>query len=167
MNIKTVKKYLLSCFLLTIPVLVWNIVFANKLPKDFQPEVFSKDIPAFVKYGENISRVIVFMFTALMPLSISGKAQKQGILIYTGGILLYFCSWLALIYFPYSGWSNSAAGFMAPAYTPLFWLIGIGLTGNSFYFKLPYKRWLFISASVIFLIFHNFHAVTIYLRTHG
>ncbi len=166
MNIKIVKKYLLSCFLLTIPVLLWNIVFANKLPKDFQPEVFSKDIPAFVKYGENISRIAVFMITVFMPLSISEKIQKQGILIYITGILLYFGSWLELIYFPYSGWSNSIAGFMAPAYTPLLWLIGIGITGNSFYFKLPYKRWFFISASVIFLIFHNFHAITIYLRTH-
>ena len=166
MNIDTIKKYSLNCFLLTLPIMVWNIVLTTKLPQDFQPEIFWKDIPAFITYGENISRAVVFMLTLLMPLSIMTTTQKRGLFLYLSGTILYFASWLVLIYLPESGWSNSIFGFMAPAYTPLLWLIGIGLIGNSFYFNLPYRRWFFVLTSIIFLIFHNFHTMTIYFRTH-
>lgn len=146
--------------------MVWNIVLTKKLPENFQPEIFWKDIPAFLTYGENISRVLVFTLTLLIPLSVSTTTSKEGLLLYVGGTLLYVASWLVLIYFPDLKWSNSAWGFMAPAYTPLLWLTGIGLIGNSFYFNLPFRRWIFISASFIFLAFHNFHAFIIYVRTH-
>ena len=160
------KQYLLSCFILTLPIMLWNVVLTNKLPKDFQPEIFWKNIPAYLTYGENISRTIVFLLTLLMPLSISTKTQKTGLFLYVCGTLLYFASWLALIYFPDTRWSKSIFGFIAPAYTPLMWLMGIGLIGNSFYFNLPYRRWFFILTSFLFLIFHNYHAITVYFRTH-
>lgn len=166
MNFITIKKYSLNCFLLTIPIMLWNVLLTNKLPKSFQPEIFWKDIPAFLTYGENISRAVVFMLTLLMPLYISTDSQKRGLFLYVGGTLLYFLSWVVLIEFPNSELSMSIIGFTAPAYTPIIWLIGIGLIGNTFYFNLPFRRWLFISTSIIFLIFHNFHAITIYYRTH-
>ncbi len=166
MNLDTIKKYSLNCFLLTIPIMVWNIVLANKLPQEFQPEIFWKDIPVFLVYGENISRVVVFTLTLLMPLSISTNTSKKGLLLYAGGTFIYFVSWLVLIYLPDSSWSNNIFGFMAPAYTPLIWLTGIGLIGNSFYFNLPFRRWVFVLTSIVFLIFHNFHTMTIYFRTH-
>jgi len=167
MNSATLKKYLFNCFLLILPILFWNLIFSNKLPKQFQPQTFWKDIPTFLTYGENITRILVFMLTLLMPLSISTLTQKRGLVLYLVGALLYFASWLALIYFPESKWSNNVMGFMAPAYTPLFWLLGIGLIGNSYYFNLHYKRWFFISIASLFLIFHNFHAMTVYFRTHS
>lgn len=166
MNINTIKKYSLNCFLLTLPIMIWNIVLTKQLPKDFQPEIFWKDVPVFLTYGENISRTLVFMLTLLMPLSILTNTQKKGLFLYVAGTVIYFASWLLLIYFPDSRWSNSIFGFMAPAYSPLLWLTGIGFIGNSFYFNLPYRRWFFISTSFIFLTFHNFHAITIYHRTH-
>jgi len=166
MNLNTIKKYSLSCFLLTLPIMVWNMVLTPKLPQDFQTEIFWTDIPDFLFYGENISRAVVFMLTLLMPLYISTQRQKRGLFLYLSGTILYFISWVVLIKFPNSVWSNSVIGFTAPAYTPLLWLIGIGLIGNSFYFNLPFRRWFFISTSIIFLIFHNFHAVLIYYRTH-
>ncbi|GEM_PF-576120 len=154
-------KYLLNCFLLTLPILVWNIFLTNKLPKAFQPDIFWNKIPVFLTYGENISRAIVFALTLFMPLSIATPLQKKGLLLYLGGTLLYILSWLTLIYFSESQWSNTLLGFMAPAYTPFFWLIGIGLIGDSFYFNLPYRRWLFILTSIIFLVFHNLHTYTV------
>ncbi len=146
--------------------MIWNIVWTSKLPKAFQSEVFWKDIPAFLTYGEKISRIAVFTLTLLMPLSIKTDLQRKGLFFYLSGTILYFASWLILIYFPDSGWSNSMLGFMAPAYTPLLWLTGIGLIGNAFYFNLPYRRLLFIFTSLLFLTFHNFHTLTIYFRTH-
>ncbi|WP_157585597.1 hypothetical protein [Runella zeae] len=166
MSLNTIKKYATNCFLLTIPIMIWNIVLTSKLPKDFQPEIFWKDIPTLLTYGENISRALVFMLTFLMPLRISTPTQKKGLYIYLGGVLLYFASWLVLILFPDSKWSNSTVGFTAPSYTPLIWLIGIGLIGDSFYFNWPFRRWFFVLISILFLLFHNFHAFTIYSRTH-
>lgn len=146
--------------------MIWNIVLTKELPKDFQPEIFWKDVPIFLKYGENISRTLVFILTLLMPLSILTNTQKNGLYLYVAGTVVYFASWLVLIYFPDSRWSNSVFGFMAPAYSPVLWLTGIGLIGNSFYFNLPHRRWFFIFTSLIFLTFHNFHAITIYHRIH-
>lgn len=117
-------------------------------------------------YGENSSRILVFALTLLMPLRILTRAQKTGLFLYLGGITIYFISWLALIYFPDSVWSTSLPGFSAPAYTPFFWLMGIGLIGDSFYFNLRYTRFYFLLASILFLLFHNVHTITIYYRTH-
>ena len=157
-------KYFLSCFLLTIPILVWNILLTNELPKSFHPEIFWNKIPAFLTYGENISRTFVFTLTLFMPLSIATSLQKKGLILYVGGTLLYFASWLILIYFSNSHWSNSLLGFMAPAYTPLLWLIGIGLIGDSFYFNFTFKRWIFILTSLVFLVFHNLHTYIVFCR---
>jgi hypothetical protein len=160
------KKYFFNCFLLTIPILLWDYIFTDKLPKAFQPEIFWKDIPFFLTYIENISRIIMFILIPLMPLKISTAIQKKGFVLYVVGSLLYFASWLVLMYFPNSIWSKSVLGLLAPAYTPLFWLIGIGFVGDSLFFKISYKRWLYFLIVIIFLIFHNWHTYLIYFRTH-
>lgn len=166
MKFKSIQKYFFNCFLLTIPILLWDYIFTDKLPKAFQPEIFWKDIPSFLIYGENISRIIMFVFISLMPLSISTITKKKGFAFYVAGTLVYFVSWLILIYYPNSMWSKSVLGLLAPAYTPLFWLIGIGLIGNSLYFNIPYRRWLYFLVVILFLIFHNWHTYLIYFRTH-
>lgn len=53
MSFILIQKYLLNCFVLTVPVLVWNIALTNKLPKEFQPEKFWKNIPPILTYGED------------------------------------------------------------------------------------------------------------------
>ena len=159
-------KYLLNCFLLTLPILAWNILLTNELPKEFHHVTFWNKIPAFLTYGENISRIVVFALTLLMPLSIRTSLQKKGLILYVGGTILYFVSWLNLIFFPNSYWSNGLLGFMAPAYTPLLWLLGIGLIGDSFYFNFTFRRWFFISASIIFIVFHNLRTYIVFYSTH-
>ncbi len=166
MKFKTFKNYIFNCFLLTIPVLLWDYVFTDRLPKAFQPEIFWKDIPSFIAYGENSSRILMFVFISLMPLKIITNKQKNGLLLYVAGVLLYFAAWIILMYFPNNAWSNSVLGLLAPAYTPLFWLIGIGFIGNSLFFNIPYRRWLYFLGVIIFLIFHNWHTYLIYFRTH-
>ncbi|RMA58756.1 hypothetical protein [Ulvibacter antarcticus] len=157
-----VFKYLFNCFLLTIPILIWNILLTDQLPKTTKPEIVLQNISPFVIYGENIVRVIVFAMMVFMPIQISKTIQKQGLQLFIFGTILYFASWLVLIYYPDSLWSKSALGVLSPAYTPVLWLIGIGLIGDSFYFNWSYKRWVFISLSIIFLIFHNIHTYQIY-----
>ncbi|RRB11389.1 hypothetical protein [Larkinella knui] len=160
------QNYLRNCFLLMLPILVWNLALANQLPTAFRPEVFWNDIPIWLAYGENGSRTLVFALTLIMPLRFSDRTRKNGRYLYLAGLLIYAASWIALIYFPDSPWSTSLPGFMAPAYTPFFWLAGIGLIGHSFYFNLPFRPWFFFSVSLLFLSFHCFHTATIYYRIH-
>lgn len=161
---KTIRpyRYLLSCFLLVIPILVWNIVFTQKLAGIYHLDDLQDNIPAFITYGENISRIFIFVLMFFMPLTIATPVQKKGLLLFIAGTVIYFLSWVLLMYLPGSVWSNSMAGFMAPAYTPLLWLLGIGLIGDTLIINLPYRRWMFILSSVIFLIFHNTHIYLVY-----
>ncbi len=164
-TIRTVfKPYLLNCFILVIPILIWNILLTEKLPENYEPEVFSSGIPNALTYLENIFRFFLFVIAFLMPLSFHTKKQKIGLYVYLLGLIVYFASWIMLIYFPASIWSNSFMGFVAPAYTPVVWIAGIALIGDSFSFSIPYRRWIFITVSAVFLAAHISHAVMVYCR---
>lgn len=158
------KPYLLNCFILIIPILIWNILLTDKLPEHYQPEVFSSGIPVILTYVENMSRFFLFVIAFLMPLSFRTKRQKIGLYVYLSGLILYLASWSILIYFPTFIWSNSIMGYAAPAYTPLIWLAGIALIGDSFSFSIPYKRWIFVAISTVFLATHIGHAVFVYYQ---
>jgi hypothetical protein len=158
-------NYLFNCLWLLAPIMLWNGVFAGKLPKAFQPEMFEKDIPTLIVDGENFFRLVIFILPLLMPLRFVTPAQKIGMGLYLAGIAIYFLAWLMLMVFPHSAWSLSAFGFLAPAYTPLIWLTGIGLMGSSLYFPSPYKTWMYIALAAIFIGFHLTHATLVYLRT--
>ena len=106
---------------------------------------------------------MIFGLALIMPLKIETKIQKNGLVVYVVGLLFYFASWIFLINFPQ--WTNNIVVFMSPAYTPLFWLSGIGLIGNRFYFNVSFKKWYFIFISMVFLIFHNLHAFVVFSRT--
>ncbi len=164
MQPSTLKNYLLNCGLLLLPIMAWNIVFASVLPRAYSAEVFWKDIPSFLASGENSFRLIIFIMPFFMPLRIETQIQKAGLWLYAIGTAIYFLSWLAQIYFPQSAWSLSAFGFLAPAYTPLIWLAGIALIGSTFYFSVPYRAWMYITLSIIFLGFHLAHTATVYSR---
>lgn len=140
MKFREFTKYFLNCFLLTIPILLWDYIFTDKLAKAFQLEIFWKNIPSFITYAENISRLIMFVFISFMPLKIITNKQKNGLLLYVVGVLPYFVVWIILMYLPNTEWSISVLGLLAPAYTPLFWLVGIGYIGDSLFFKIPYNR---------------------------
>lgn len=157
-------NYLLNCLLLLLPIMAWNLIFASKLPWAYSEEVFSKNIPSMITNGENILRSLVFILPVLMPIRVETQSQKLGLWLYIIGTSIYFLSWLAQIYFPQSAWSLSAWGFLAPAYTPLIWLTGIGLIGSMLYFSSPYRSWMYIVLSVIFVGFHLSHAMTVYSR---
>ncbi len=164
MKTTSLTNYLLNCLLLILPIMAWNILFANKLPRSYSQEIFWKDIPSFIANGENIFRLLVFILPLLMPLRIETPSQKLGLWIYITGTVIYFLSWLMQMYFPQSAWSLSVFGFLAPAYTPLIWLVGISLIGSTLYFSAPYRSWMYIVISIIFLSFHLSHAITVYLR---
>ncbi|MEP7133603.1 MAG: hypothetical protein ABI904_01605 [Chloroflexota bacterium] len=160
----SIMNYLLNCGLFLLPITAWNLIFAGKLPRLYSPEVFERAVPPFILSGENFFRFIVFSLTFFMPLRIETQIQKIGFWLYAAGTIIYFTAWLLQIYFPQSGWSLSAFGFLAPAYTPLLWLIGIGLVGSTLYFASPYRSWMYIVLSIIFVGFHFSHTAIVYLK---
>lgn len=164
MNTNSFPGYFLNCMLLLLPIMAWNAIFSNKLPGAYTAEIFDKDIPAFISNGENVFRLIVFILPLLMPMRFETAGQKLGLSLYITGTVIYFISWLAQMVFPQSAWSTGSFGFLAPAYTPLIWLIGIGLIGSSLYFDSPYRSWMYILLSAVFIGFHLSHAWTVYSR---
>lgn len=157
-------KYLSNCFLLLIPIFIWNILLVDHLPKTYSSDVFWRDIPKFIGYSENILRIIVFGLPTIMILSIKRKNEKIGLLFFLIGIGVYFLSWTVMIYFPESNWSRSIFGFLAPAYTTILWFIGIGLIGNKSFFKIPKLSQIYIGLSVLFVIFHTLHTYIVFQR---
>jgi hypothetical protein len=164
MDLLKILKYLLNCFLLLIPVFIWNIIFTGSLPKGYAMEYFWKDIPTAIGVSEKILRIIIFCLPLIMSLSLETRLQKIGLIIYLIGLIIYFLSWVLQIYLPESFWSKSLLGFMAPAYTTIIWLVGIGLVGTKNFLKIPYFWVIYICLSAIFVIFHSTHAYIVFHR---
>jgi hypothetical protein len=161
---KIILTYALNCFILVIPVFLWNILFAASLPRGYSMEFFWKDIPPIIGTTENILRIIAFFLPLLMPLTIKTTGQKIGLGVYLAGLTIYFLSWIMQIYYPDSTWSSSLFGFLAPAYTTIIWFIGIGLIGNELFIKIPYKPIIYIAISAVFVFVHTTHAYIVYMR---
>jgi hypothetical protein len=151
---------------LTFPILGFGLSLMSRLPAALTPALFNKGIPDVLLNGENIGRLLIFALPAFFTIGISTKTQKRGLAVYLTGVALYYLSYLAQIFFPDSAWSTSMAGFVATAYTNLFWIIGLGLLGEKFYFleHLRYRPVFYLAPASIFLIFHITHAVIVYQR---
>ena len=158
----TFFTYLLNGFVLVVPILLFNILFTSKLPKEFLPDQFDEGIPPAILTSENILRGLVMFLPLLMPLRFESAGQKVGFLLYVAGTLIYFLSWILLMRFPQlvSNWF----AFAAPAYTPLLWLIGIGLIGNHLFLSIPYQPWIYFVGSLLFITFHVWHTTLAYKK---
>jgi uncharacterized membrane protein YsdA (DUF1294 family) len=156
------KDYLLNCFALLLPIFLWNIVLYDSLPDKYGAS-FDEGIPEVILWSEAILRVAVFALPVFMKLSLKTRRQKFGFTLYLIGTLIYFSSWLMLILYPDSNWSSSTLGFTAPAYTPLFWLAGIGLVGKESFLKIRRLSLIYILLSLTFVLVHTSHA---YLAFH-
>ncbi len=163
------EHYALSCGLLLLPAAVWNIVLASRLPPAFQPDEFGRDIPAPLAFAESVLRIAVFVLPFLMPLDMAAPGAGRALLIFGAGTLLYFASWLALIWLPESRWSRRPWGFTAPAYTPLLWLFGISLLGDRLFWGTFYRWWMYLVLCVVLLAAHITHTMRVYVRNrqHG
>jgi len=142
------KLSLLNCFWLLVPILLWNVLFTPKLTQEgFTSD---KNVPRWILVAETVLRVIVFAFPILLPLQWADHLSKVGIVVYVVGTLIYFGSWVPVIYLPDAQWSTSAPGVLAPYFTPLIFFVGIGLIGHS---------WTFVLTSVLLIVFHTWHGI--------
>jgi hypothetical protein len=161
---KILNKYVLkNTAWLIVPPLFLNL-FMGALPPAFSAGRFWANIPAFVAIPENTFRLLLCALPFFMPLTLVTKRQKLGLAVYLLGLAAYYLSWGVQIYFPLSVWSTHLAGFLAPAYTALIWFAGIGLISDRTFFKSPYRWWMYIVLSIIFICFHVTHTFIIFSR---
>jgi hypothetical protein len=85
--------------------MLWNIIFSQYLPEAFSLENFRMNIPAIVLAGENVFRILTFGFTVFLMLGLRDRTQKAGLILYIGGVILYFASWAAQMFLPDAIWS--------------------------------------------------------------
>ena len=158
-------RFATSCGLLLIPAFAWNIALAHRLPPAFSEASFWYDIPVLLTAVENVSRTVLVALPFLMPLEVTTPEQRRGLFLFTAGTLIYFASWTALIIWPSSAWSESAVGFMAPAYTPLLWLLGLAQVGRRLFWGHIYRWWFYLPVAALFLTTHVWHTAIVYARS--
>jgi hypothetical protein len=144
------KIQILNCFILIIPILLWNAIFTSKLPAGYSSDV---GVSQAILILEQVFRIPVFLYPILLPLQLNDRYSKAGMVIYVVGSVVYFASWIMQIYFLETRWSLSLLGFLAPAYTPLIWSLGVGLIGHSLFYLL---------VSVLFSFIHIWHNVQVF-----
>jgi hypothetical protein len=150
------KLQWLNCLWLLVPILAWNAVFSSKLAHP----AFASDQAAssWILTSENILRLATMILPLFMPLRWDTAQSKLGIAVYLLGLVIYFASWIPLMVAPASAWSNSLPGFLAPAYTPLIWLVGMALIGG---------WWPYLGLSVVFVGIHITHWSQVYVLVRG
>lgn len=166
MSLIDLRRYVLSCGLLLLPVLLWNLVFVEALPPALSMAEFWRDIPPGLGYVENAARTVVSALPFFMPLECTSPVQRRGLRLYASGVALYFAAWVPLMVAPSSPWAIHPIGFFAPAYTPLVWLVGLAMVGQRLYWGRWYRWWMFLIASLVFLAAHLKHTALVYGRSH-
>ncbi len=126
---------------------------------------FWRDIPAPLALIENLLRAFVFGLPFAMPLQIATKPELRALLVFVLGTLVYFASWLALMYWPDSAWSSSTLGSLAPAYTPILWLPSLAILGKRLFWGQFYRWWMYLLICAGFLVAHISHAALVYIRS--
>lgn len=157
--------YALSCGLLLIPAIAWNLAFTSKLMPPAAMSEFWRDIPRPLMLIENLLRALVFGLPFAMPLYTSKKSERRALLVFVLGTLVYFASWLALMYWPHSVWSSSILGSLAPAYTPILWLPSLAVLGKRLFWGHFYRWWMYLLVCIGFLAAHITHAAIVYSRS--
>jgi len=147
-----------------VPAMAITWALWPHLPAAFGGEAFDRGIPAWLLVVENVLRVGIFAALALLQFGVRAPLQRLGWLLYGTGLLLYLGSYLAQILAPNSEWSTSLVGFTALAWTPLIWLVGIGLVCTQTWLPIAWNRAVYPLVSVAFVAAHGAHAYLAYLR---
>jgi hypothetical protein len=152
---------------LTFPPLLFSLSLMSLLPTALTPAQFNQGIPDVLLNVESIARILVFAMPAFFSIGISTTTQKRGLALYLAGVAIYYLCYGTQNFFPNSSWSKSTLGFAASAYTNVFWMIGLGLLGEKFYFteRLRYRPIFYIVPAVVFVIVHTTHTVIYHQRS--
>ena len=155
--INIIFKYINNCFLFFVPILIFNILFFKKLPTHYLKNISHPIITA-----ETITRIITIVFSTIMAINIQNKIEKTGIIIYIIGIIIYFTSYFIEIYAPDTLFGKKIIFILAPYWTSIIWLIGIGLVGNNLFINIPYHFTVYLMLSAVFATIHTIHGYLCY-----
>ena len=144
--------------LLILPAMAITFGLWSQLPDAYAAESFNSGVPTWLLLAENVLRVAVFGIPAFLYFGARDVLQARGWYVYGLGMLIYLGSYLAQIYTPGSSWSTSLLGFTAPAWTTLFWFVGIGLVCANTWLPVPWHRAVYLSVAVCFVVAHVAHA---------
>jgi hypothetical protein len=159
------RRYLRTSLWLTLPPLAISVGLWSRLPRPYVDDAFWSGVPPYISVPENVLRVAAFALAALLPFGMDTRRQQRGMLVYLLGLCLYAGSYGAQILFPEAAWSQSAIGFLAPAWTPLLWFVGIGLMADDPYFPRWFRVSHFVVVATAFLAFHVAHVAIIFVRS--
>jgi hypothetical protein len=161
----TRTNFMKSGIWLTLPPLLFSLGLMYILPTAVMPTQFNAGIPTAFLIAENTLRILIFTSPLLFTVGITSRIQKNGLVLYLVGVLLYCLSYGTQNFFPQSAWSTSFVGFVSSAFLNIFWLIGLGMMGEEFYLLAigSYRPAYFIVPSVLFVTLHSLHA-TIYFQ---
>ena len=163
---RLVQRYVVSCGVLLLPILAWNIALIGRLPPAISMPERWDAIARPLALAENFLRVLVFALPFFMPLNLATRPQKWGLAVFVAGTVVYFASWVPLIVAPQSAWATSGLGFLAPAYTPALWLLGLALLGRQLVWRCGYRPWMYAALSAVFLAAHLTHAAIVYAHNY-
>ena len=144
--------------LLVAPAIVITFGLWSRLPAAYGAESFDHGVPTWLIFAENVLRIAVFAIPVFLYFGGRDVLQVRGWYLYGLGLLLYLGSYLAQIYLPGSAWSTSLLGFTAPAWTTLFWFVGIGLVCANTWLPFSWHRAVYLSVAVAFVVLHVAHA---------
>jgi len=151
-------KYINNCFLFYIPILLFNILFFKKLPSHYL-----KNISHPIVIMETITRIIIIAFSIIMAINIKNKIEKTGLIMYIIGIIIYFTSYFIEIYASDTLFGRKLIFILAPYWTSVIWLMGIGLVGNRLFINIPYHFIAYLILSVVFAAIHTIHGYLCYI----
>jgi len=152
-----INNYRNNCFWFFIPVIIFNIIFTKYLP-DF----YLKKIDHPIVIIETIARITTIALSVIMSIKLDNKTGKIGLIVYIIGILVYFCSYFIVIKIPAISFHNNFIVLLAPYWTSVLWLIGIGLLGNKLFINMPYHYSAYIIISIVFTVIHSTHGYICY-----
>jgi len=152
-----ILKYINNCFLFFIPILVFNILFFKKLPSHYL-----KNISHPIIIMETIARIIIMAFSMIMTINIKNEIEKTGLIIYIIGAIIYFTSYFIEIYASNTLFGRNIFFILAPYWTSVIWLTGIGLAGNRLFVNIPYHFTVYLLLSVAFAAIHTIHGYLCY-----
>lgn len=153
-----------SGFLLVVPAMAITFPLGPHLPAAYDGVSFDRGIPAWLSAAENLLRIVVFGVPVLLRFGRRAPLQPLGWFLYGVGLMLYLGSYLGQILAPTSGWSTGMVGFTAPAWTPLIWLIGVGLVCTETWVGIAWNRAVYPLLAMAFVALHGAHAYLAYLQ---
>jgi hypothetical protein len=157
--LNNILVYIKTCFWLFVPIIIFNAIFFQKLPS-----FYLKNISHTVVVIETIARIITIAFSLVMAITLDNKIGKIGLLIYIICTLIYFSSYFIVIYFSNTVFCKNINVLLAPYWTSVLFLIGIGLVGNKLFINIPYHYVVYIILAFIFSTIHTYHGYLCYTQ---